>query len=75
MAELHQYLTEQQIAERFSISRRTVQRWRELGSGPRFVRLGERRIAYSLTDALAWAAARTHSSRAAELARVASTHP
>jgi hypothetical protein len=57
------YLTEAEFAERFRISRRTLQRWRETGQGPVFIRLGARRLAYPLADALRWAAEHTYGSR------------
>lgn len=60
------YLTEQQVSDRFGVSRRTAQRWRISGDGPPFVRLGARRIAYREEDCEAWVAAQTHQHRAAE---------
>jgi predicted DNA-binding transcriptional regulator AlpA len=68
--ESDRFLTERETAERFCISRRTLQRWRETGEGPAFVRLSERRLAYSLAELVRWADAHTHKSRAAELAGV-----
>ena len=62
---------EADFAARYHVARRTLQRWRVTGDGPPFVRLGARRVAYRLSDAEAWAAGRTYSSRAAELARKA----
>ncbi len=63
------YLTEQEFSTRYHVSRRTAQRWRQTGEGgPPFVRLGMVRIAYRLSDCEAWAAGRTFTSRAAELA-------
>ena len=62
------YLTEQQFSAKYSVSRRTAQRWRVTGSGPPFVRLGKRRVAYRATDCERWAAAQTYQHRAAELA-------
>ncbi len=63
------YLTEVEFAGRYHLGRRTVQRWRGTGEGPRWVRLGQRRILYRLSDIEAWAAARTFDHRADELAR------
>ncbi len=72
MAEVHVYLTENQLSDRFQISPRTLQRWRYSGvGGPPFVRLGLRRVAYRLADCEAWAKAQTFCSRAAELAKAA----
>ncbi|MCP5246083.1 MAG: helix-turn-helix domain-containing protein [Burkholderiales bacterium] len=54
-------LTEAQLAERWSISRKTLQAWRLRGGGPRFVRIGSA-IRYMLSDITAYEAANTHSS-------------
>lgn len=62
-------LDEQAAAEFLSISGRTLQRWRNFGSGPAFVRIGVRRIGYRLSDLEAWTANHTFASRAAELAQ------
>ena len=59
MPEAPLFVTEAEFSERFRISRRTLQRWRETGEGPVFVRLDARRLAYPLAAALQWAAART----------------
>jgi predicted DNA-binding transcriptional regulator AlpA len=64
------YLTEAQFAERYHIGRRTVQRWRQSGEGPAWVRLGQRRVLYRLSDCEAWAATRTFRHRADELSRL-----
>ena len=66
-----QYLTPKDIRERFQVCARTVETWRTEGSGPPFVRLGARRVAYRLSDVEAWAASRTFKSRAAEMAQQA----
>jgi predicted DNA-binding transcriptional regulator AlpA len=67
------YLTEAEFAGRYHLGRRTVQRWRQTGDGPTWVRLGARRVLYRLSDCEAWAAARTYRHRADELARSAAT--
>lgn len=61
--------TEQEAAERLNISVRTLQRWRRIGGGPRFTRLGARRLGYQDEDLLAWAKGNTFATRAAELAQ------
>lgn len=43
------HLSETKLAVRWSISRRTLQRWRHLGVGPSFIRL-QRRIVYPLAE-------------------------
>src|SRR5438309_4422792 len=64
------YLTEAEFAGRYHLGRRTVQRWRQTGQGPPWVRLGARRVLYRLSDCEGWAAARTYRHRADELARL-----
>lgn len=44
-----QLLTEDEAAEYLRVRPRTLQRWRQLGRGPRFTRAG-RRILYRLAD-------------------------
>jgi predicted DNA-binding transcriptional regulator AlpA len=67
------YLTEEEFAERYHLGRRTVQRWRVVGEGPPWCRLGPRRIVYRLSDCEAWAAARTYQHRADELTRASAS--
>ena len=55
-------------ARRLSVSRRTIQRMRAEGWGPSYVRVGQRKIAYSEQALTEYANSRTHKSRAAELA-------
>jgi phage terminase Nu1 subunit (DNA packaging protein) len=50
------FLDEAELAELLKVSRRTVQRWRVEGCGPRFRRHGAR-IRYALSDAMAWSEA------------------
>ena len=69
MVEPYEYLDENSVAKRLSVSVRTVQRWRGTGGGPPFVRAGVRRVIYSSAAVEAWANARTFASHAAELAR------
>ncbi len=63
------YLTERDFADRFHVAPRTLQRWRNTGEGPQFVRLGARRVAYRLSDVETWATSRVFTSRADELSR------
>jgi hypothetical protein len=65
------YLTEREFAVRFHLGLRTVQRWRQTGAGPSWVRAGHRRVLYRLSDCEAWAAEHTFRHRADELARAA----
>lgn len=63
------YLTEDDFSERFHVSARTAQRWRVTGEGPKWVRVGPRRVAYRMSDCEAWAVSRTYPHRAAEIAQ------
>ena len=65
------YLTEAMFCERFHLTPRTAQRWRTIGEGPSFVRLGPRRIVYRLSDVENWAAANTFRHRSHELMHAA----
>ncbi len=47
------HLDEKALAARWPVSRRTLQRWRQEGKGPPYVKLG-RRVAYRLADIEAW---------------------
>ena len=66
--EARKYLDEAALAQRLGVSKRTLQRWHAEGGGPPYVRLGPRRVAYDEAASDAWAAARSFTSRAAELA-------
>ena len=63
-----EYITEQGLHDRYLIPPRTAQRWRQDGTGPKFIRLGRRRIVYRISDVEAWLTARTFRHRADELA-------
>lgn len=43
------HFDQRELAERWGISPKTLERWRWLGQGPKFLKLGGR-IAYRLTD-------------------------
>ena len=43
------HITQAELARRWSISPRTLERWRWTGEGPRFVKLGGR-VVYRLED-------------------------
>ncbi len=44
-----QHLNQSQLAERWNISPRTLERWRWLGQGPRFLKIGGR-VIYRVED-------------------------
>jgi len=63
------FFSEKSLSDHLSIPRRTLQRWRVTGDGPAFVRAGARRILYRQEAVQAWAEAREHRHRAAEMMR------
>jgi hypothetical protein len=68
-----EYITEQGLQERYFIPPRTAQRWRSSGDGPRWIRLGRRRILYRVRDVEDWLRDRTYKHRADELAHQLAT--
>ena len=51
------HLTQAELARRWRLSPRTLERWRWLGQGPSFLKLGGR-VAYRIEDIEAFATAR-----------------
>jgi len=43
-------LTQEEAALRLRLSAHTLARWRHLGTGPKWQRIGNKRIAYALSD-------------------------
>jgi predicted DNA-binding transcriptional regulator AlpA len=58
------HLTEREVATRCKLSVRTLQRWRYIGMGPSYLKLGGR-IVYRLSDVEAWEE-RCHSERTSD---------
>jgi hypothetical protein len=54
-----QHLNQSVLAERWSISVRTLEQWRWQGRGPRYLKIGGR-VVYRLEDVLAYEAAHLH---------------
>ncbi len=63
-------LTQKELARRWAISHRTLERWRWTGEGPSFMKLGGR-VIYRLEDVLSFELAQLHQSEAVRAARVA----
>jgi predicted DNA-binding transcriptional regulator AlpA len=59
-------LTDAQLCGLLQVDARTTLRWRNVGDGPPFVRVGTRRVMYRKADIEAWIATRTFPHRAAE---------
>lgn len=62
-----EYISQSDFCKRYLIAKRTAERWRVTGDGPRWVRLGQRRVGYRLSDCERWALERTYRHRAEEL--------
>jgi predicted DNA-binding transcriptional regulator AlpA len=67
------HLSTRELAERWNISRRTLDRWRWAGEGPRFLKLGGR-VVYRIADIEAFEAAHVRS-RTDQRAVPAVIHP
>lgn len=63
------HLNQNELANRWSISHRSLERWRWEGKGPRFLKIGGR-VVYRLEDVEAWEAERLRASTAAGTADV-----
>ena len=63
-------LTQKELARRWAISHRTLERWRWTGEGPSFMKLGGR-VIYRLEDVLSFELANLHQSEAVQAAKVA----
>ena len=63
------HLNQDELAERWCISPRTLERWRWTGEGPQFVKVGGR-VIYRVEDVEAFEAARLRTSTAATSAKM-----
>lgn len=61
-----EHLNQKQLARRWSLSTRSLERWRALGQGPIYLKLGGR-VVYRLEDVEAFEAVRFHESTATQL--------
>jgi helix-turn-helix protein len=57
------HLNQAELARRWSISPRTLERWRWLGQGPRYIKIGGR-VVYRLKEIEAFEAQQTRASTA-----------
>ncbi|WP_209443492.1 helix-turn-helix transcriptional regulator [Falsiroseomonas frigidaquae] len=70
------HLTSAQLAQREGVDIRTVQRWRQDGSGPSYLRMpGGRLVVYRESDVVEWEAARRFRSTSEETVRGGSAAP
>ena len=66
-------LSTRETAERLGVRPQTLRKWRLLGKGPRYVRLGanpQARVSYSLEAVQEWLAAHTFCSTSEESAKM-----
>ena len=64
---MQNHLCRKELAQRLGISQRSLERMWQAGTGPKGLRLGERRIVYPLAEIEAWEATRLFPGRSAEL--------
>ncbi|MCI0753556.1 helix-turn-helix transcriptional regulator [Teichococcus vastitatis] len=57
-----QHIRQHDLALRWGISPRTLERWRWLGQGPQYLKIGSR-VAYRMEDVLAYETARRRSTQ------------
>jgi hypothetical protein len=65
------HLNQAELARRWRISPRTLERWRWLRQGPSYLKIGGR-VAYRLSDVEAYEAAQRHANPTAEPSNAAS---
>jgi len=65
---MQNHLRRRELAQRLGISQRSLERMWQAGTGPKGLRLGERRIVYPLDQVELWEATRLFPGRSAELA-------
>jgi len=64
MAEI---LTTDQAAAQLALGRSTLEKWRCTGAGPKFIKLGLRRVGYHRADLEAWVASRPRRASTSEV--------
>jgi predicted DNA-binding transcriptional regulator AlpA len=60
-------LSTSQAAARLDLGQSTLEKWRCVGSGPKFIKLGTRRVGYSEADLDAWIASRPRRTSTSEV--------
>jgi hypothetical protein len=55
------HIDQEEVAQRWSVSPRTLERWRWIGTGPRFLKVGGR-VVYRIEDIEAYEAAQLRTS-------------
>jgi predicted DNA-binding transcriptional regulator AlpA len=62
-------LSTPQAAAYIGLGASTLEKWRVFGTGPKFIRLGTRRVGYHRRDLDAWLAARPRLASTSEVSR------
>jgi predicted DNA-binding transcriptional regulator AlpA len=55
-------ISEKQLQDILGVGFQTLKRWRQAGTGPRYIALGTRRLAYRPSDVKAWLESRQRAS-------------
>jgi predicted DNA-binding transcriptional regulator AlpA len=64
---MSEILTTDQAAARLALGRSTLEKWRCTGNGPKFIKLGLRRVGYHTVDLDEWIAARPRRASTSEI--------
>ncbi len=56
MQDIDQYITAAELASRLGCAVITLEKWRQRGEGPHWVRVGKRAVRYRVRDVEAWLA-------------------
>ena len=64
---MSEILTTDQAAAHLALGRSTLEKWRCTGTGPKFIKLGLRRVGYHKTDLDEWIAARPRHASTSEV--------
>jgi predicted DNA-binding transcriptional regulator AlpA len=64
---MSEVLTTDQAAAHLALGRSTLEKWRCIGAGPKFIKLGLRRVGYHKTDLDEWIASRPRCASTSEV--------
>jgi predicted DNA-binding transcriptional regulator AlpA len=64
---MSEILTTDQAAARLALGRSTLEKWRCAGNGPKFIKLGLRRVGYHTVDLDEWIASRPRRASTSEI--------
>ena len=67
-------VTADSAARHLDLSKQTLARWRQVGKGPRFVRISQTCVRYRLDDLEAWVEDRIYSSTSDETSQKGGDH-